>query len=273
MPRKSEISFETKKIIWDMAVKGYRDKYSAIQRHLDRVLAEQGLDDDTPGIKLIKRIINEDINELAPEVVVSELPRHLWELRDNYDQIDRLAKAKQTALTSARTKGTVEHDVRLFEKYNAIMSEFESEKASLNRGRIKNMTAKSEVDLKKAVDAARNAAYANKKRDTFEELGLNGLAIEETVASFEKMAALLVGNSSLQEMFAPWFWQTVLDCWMPLKIWVNFRLKTKDDKYQMAGFGQRFKQLAIDAKQRLQKEGYEISKYQIESDSSNLRNN
>ena len=81
-----------------MAVKGYRDKYSAIQRHLDRVLAEQGLDDDTPDIRIIKRIINEDINELSPEVVVSELPRHVWELRNDYESIKQLAESRAQAV-------------------------------------------------------------------------------------------------------------------------------------------------------------------------------
>lgn len=144
MPRKSEISFETKKIIWDMAVKGYRDKYSAIQRHLDRVLTEQGLDDDTPGSKLIKRIINEDINELAPEVVVSKLPYHVWKLRNDYENIKRLAEGViQTCQSETKEKPSIkseakdlqalldkelsnlarQHDVTIFKKSDAIMNE------------------------------------------------------------------------------------------------------------------------------------------------------
>jgi hypothetical protein len=162
---------------------------------------------------------------------------------------------------TSQSRSAVEHGVEISKKFEGIMNEFESEKASLNRGRIRNMAAKSESVLKIAVDAARNAEHANKKRDAFNGLELDGLAIAETVASFEKMATFLVGDGRLQDMFKPWFWQTVLDCWISLKIWVNFRLTTSDNKYHLAGFGQGFKQLAGIAKQRL---GNDALKYTID---------
>lgn len=131
MPRKAEPSFELKRVVWDMAAKGYKDKYSAIQRHLDRVLPEQGLDEDTPDIRTIKRIIDEDINELSREVVVSELPNYVWSLRNDYESIKNLAEGRAQASVSEIepliTKARQQHldEIRsLIEKWYEAVQEY-----------------------------------------------------------------------------------------------------------------------------------------------------
>ena len=93
MPRKKEPSFELKTLIWDKAVT-IGKKPEVILRELDtelqRLRKEDKFHEDTPDVRTIKRIIEEDINLLDSEVVITKLPRHIWHLRDDYEDIKSL---------------------------------------------------------------------------------------------------------------------------------------------------------------------------------------
>jgi len=43
----------------------------------------------------IRRTIEQDINELRPEVVVNKLPSHVWRLRNDYEAIKQFEKSQQ----------------------------------------------------------------------------------------------------------------------------------------------------------------------------------
>jgi len=93
VPRKREASFELKTIIWDKAAT-IGKKLEVILRELDyeleRLREEGRFHEDTPDVRTIKRIIEKDINELSPEVVIAKLPPYMWHLRDDYGAIKSL---------------------------------------------------------------------------------------------------------------------------------------------------------------------------------------
>lgn len=96
MSRKPEPSFELKKIIWDVAATVGTGNLQAIIRQLDYELEKRRQEgaffEDTPEERTVKRIIEKDINDLLPDIVVSKLPKHVWKLRKDYDAIERLAR-------------------------------------------------------------------------------------------------------------------------------------------------------------------------------------
>lgn len=96
MVRKAEASFEVKKIVWDTAATVGRDKWTAIQRQVDyeleKLRKEGEIFEDTPDIRTVQRIVNTDINQLSPDVVLSKLPQHVWCLRNDYEKLKELAK-------------------------------------------------------------------------------------------------------------------------------------------------------------------------------------
>jgi len=112
MPRKPEPSFSLKLIIWDIAATTGTDNFSAIYRELDQRLEESRregkLFEDTPDQRKVHDIIELDIQRLSPEVVVAKLPRHVWHLRHDYEDIKLLAEeniqAEQKAQKEAQTK-------------------------------------------------------------------------------------------------------------------------------------------------------------------------
>ena len=95
MARKKEPSFKVKAIIWDKAATTGK-KPEVILRELEnelRVLRrEQEFYEEAPEVRTIKRIIEIDINQLSPEVVIAKLPPHVWHLRDDYEAIISLAE-------------------------------------------------------------------------------------------------------------------------------------------------------------------------------------
>ena len=72
--------------------------YSAIQRDLDYKLEElrknknEDFTEDVPDLRTVRRIVEQDINKISPEAVVANLPRHVWRLRKDYEDIKRLAE-------------------------------------------------------------------------------------------------------------------------------------------------------------------------------------
>lgn len=106
MPRKSEPSFELKKIVWDVAATVGKDKYEAISKQVDYELRKRQkvpILEEIPDKRKIKRIIEEDINDLSPEVVLAKLPKRLWALRSDYEAIKQLAEMKSQELQTAQT--------------------------------------------------------------------------------------------------------------------------------------------------------------------------
>ena len=90
MPRKPETSFELKTLIWDKAATiGNRPEVilRELENELRRLRKERDFYEDTPDVRTIKRIIEKDINNLSPEVVIAKLPPYIWYLRDDYEDI------------------------------------------------------------------------------------------------------------------------------------------------------------------------------------------
>jgi hypothetical protein len=98
--RQPEPSFEVKSIIWDAAATVGKDNLAAIERQVDYELErrrkgdQEDLHENTPDIRTIKRIVNKDINELPPEVVLAKLPEHVWLLRNDCPLIKQLSERK-----------------------------------------------------------------------------------------------------------------------------------------------------------------------------------
>jgi len=94
MPRRPEPSFEVKKVIWDVAATVGQEKYGLIRRDVDIELGKRRRDltlfEETPDVRTIKRIITQDINGVPPEKVISGLPRHVWALRHDYEDLKSL---------------------------------------------------------------------------------------------------------------------------------------------------------------------------------------
>ena len=94
MPRKKEPSFELKTLIWDKAAT-IGKKPEVILRELENELRalrrEREFYEEAPDVRTIKRIIEEDINFLSPEIVIAKLPPYMWHLRDDYETVKGLA--------------------------------------------------------------------------------------------------------------------------------------------------------------------------------------
>jgi len=134
MGQKARPSWEVRTIIWDIAAKVGPDNYVEIQRQLDYELEKrrQGLDDDaqekqigrqggkainenTPDVKTIKKIVAA-INDLHQAVVLASLPRHVWTLRNDYDDLKHRLEAmtRQAGASTERTaSGATEVDAQL----------------------------------------------------------------------------------------------------------------------------------------------------------------
>lgn len=103
MPRKPEPSFRLKQIIWDLAATTGAKNLSALRKDIDyrveqlRQNENEYFVEDTPDIRTVQRIIESDINRLAPEVVVAKLPPHVWPLRHDYKEIKQLAEGSTAA--------------------------------------------------------------------------------------------------------------------------------------------------------------------------------
>ena len=98
MSRKSPPSFKLKLIIWDLAATMGTGNLSAIQRDLDYKLEElrknnnEDFSEDVPDLRIVRRIVEQDINKISPEAVLANLPKHVWRLRKDYEDIKCLAE-------------------------------------------------------------------------------------------------------------------------------------------------------------------------------------
>lgn len=127
MPRKAEPSFELKKIIWDVASVS-TDNLKSIMRQLDYELEKRRKEgeffEDIPEERTVKRIIEEDINKLEPEVVVSKLEPNVWHLRNDYEAIkqlaERISKTPQEVTYYKRTDFPISIDLRHYLRQQLI---------------------------------------------------------------------------------------------------------------------------------------------------------
>ena len=135
MPRKPEPSFSLKLIIWDIAATAGMDNFAAVYRELDRRLEELRKNDklfeDTPDQRKVHDIIKLDIQRLTPEVVVAKLPRHVWHLRNDYEDIKQLAestKARQQTLKEQQEDPANSLTIRVREDVGTVV-DLESSRA------------------------------------------------------------------------------------------------------------------------------------------------
>lgn len=95
MPRRAEPSFSMKLLIWDAAASAGKVNLSAICREVDHQMrklrrTDEHLEDERPDNRTVRRIIDQDIQELSADVVVAKLPPHTWCLRNDYEAIKQL---------------------------------------------------------------------------------------------------------------------------------------------------------------------------------------
>lgn len=98
MPRKPELSFELKMIVWELAA-AVGKKPEVIRNQLDSKLEklrkETEFFEATPDVRTIRRIISKDISELSREFVIAKLPSYMWSIRKDYHELKRLASIQQ----------------------------------------------------------------------------------------------------------------------------------------------------------------------------------
>lgn len=95
-----------KLLVWDAAATVGKEHTSLICREVDRQIdqlseKDELFDETRPDSRIVRRIIDQDIQELSPDVVVKKLPPHTWYLRDDYEEIKQLAqdtKAQQEGI-------------------------------------------------------------------------------------------------------------------------------------------------------------------------------
>lgn len=150
MPRKREPSWDLKLIIWDIAARLGTDNLQAIIRQLDQELEksrkEGDLFEDIPEERTIKRIINEGINRLPPEVVVSKLPQHVWSLRNDHEAIKKLAK-KDVQTFAGELENAVENGREASNESGSLVAETGDKYSVEIRKRDREVFKKSDIIL------------------------------------------------------------------------------------------------------------------------------
>ncbi len=135
MARKAEPSLELKTIIWDIAVRIGKTKLQAIQKQVDYEIEKRRksndveIFEDTPDTRTIKRIVNDDINEIPIEAVISTMPRHLWLLRNDYQELIKLeseqaqSNNQEYRYNNISASAAEMHDKGIFAESDKILDE------------------------------------------------------------------------------------------------------------------------------------------------------
>jgi hypothetical protein len=121
MPRKPELSFDTKLIIWKIAATNGTDNYSVICKEVDRKLGvlrkANKIYENTPDQRTIKKIIELDIQRLNAEVVVAKLPSYVWHLRKDYCDLKKLAESIKTEKANIKT---TDQEIRILKHFSEL---------------------------------------------------------------------------------------------------------------------------------------------------------
>ena len=95
MPKNPKLSWQMIKKILEYAGAVGRDNYIVIQRSLDNWLRSLPVEEQpmetAPDIRTIRRVVEEELEKLSPEVLIEQLPQSVWRLRTDYEQIKELA--------------------------------------------------------------------------------------------------------------------------------------------------------------------------------------
>lgn len=136
MPRSPKLSWQMISKILEFAAVLGKDNLAAIQRSMDTWVnglpVEERPMETAPDTRTIRRVIEVDLNKMSPEAVIERLPRSVWSLRKDYDEIKELAGHSNTSPeanqdSSHYTKETPSKDFlfdkQLFAASNEIMNE------------------------------------------------------------------------------------------------------------------------------------------------------
>lgn len=97
MPRNPELPWQTKVKILEFAASLGRDNLVGIQRSLDTWLNTLPVEERpmgmAPDTRTIRRVIEEELDKLPPEVVIEQLPRSVWHLCKDHDHIKEIANS------------------------------------------------------------------------------------------------------------------------------------------------------------------------------------
>lgn len=96
-----------KLLIWDTAATVGRNNLAAVCREIDHQVWRANEEDEValgsiPNQRIVRRIIDQDIQELSPDVVVKKLPPHTWCLRNDYEAIKQLAEDTKAQQETSR---------------------------------------------------------------------------------------------------------------------------------------------------------------------------
>lgn len=100
-----EPSDELKAIIWDVVARVGKGNWDAVRKALageiERRGDESGVVGHLPEIGVIRRIVEEDLNELPQDRAFSTLPPHVWALRADYEELKGRARDSGAAAGAA----------------------------------------------------------------------------------------------------------------------------------------------------------------------------
>jgi hypothetical protein len=141
--------------------------------------------------------------------------------------------------------------------FSELLKDLSNEEASHNRGLVREhiRSGMSIDEIKDLVEKGRKAsAKIRKSHLTGQYLKdidigdkeLQGIALERTIASFERIAFFLLENDKKLRMKPPeWLWTMVNDFWCRLHYWIEYRQSCTDDiRYYQKGYGINFERLA-----------------------------
>jgi len=109
VPRRPDLSWDMKVAIFDSAAKHGPEKLTAITRDLDRLVGKELLNEPTPDPRTIKRTLEEF--QTMPISLLAILPRHIWEIRQDWPTIrDDLQRKTQPGEIARAGKAPVSMD-------------------------------------------------------------------------------------------------------------------------------------------------------------------
>jgi hypothetical protein len=167
-----------KQIVWDIAATVGTENFSAIYRELEQKLRqlhkkEELYEDETPDIRTLHRIIELDIQRLSPEVVVAKLPRHVWHLRHDYEDIKLLAEENIQAEQKAQKEVIAAIASKIWELLESELSKLiqgatteimgrpvQAEAYDANHVAVSRKRALAEVMCKELANVAPNGIYS-----------------------------------------------------------------------------------------------------------------
>ena len=129
MPRKPKPSLQMIKQILEFAAALGKDNLAGIQRTLDNYLKTLAVEERpmemAPDTRTIRRILNDFLNQMSQEAVLENLPPSVWHLRNDYENIKKLAERTSQIVQVIPDSQAILLDRATFKTSNRMLSERE----------------------------------------------------------------------------------------------------------------------------------------------------